>query len=193
MADETQNKLEILIVEDREENRNAAKQALENQVDIDFATNYEDGLKKMQTKVYAFGIFDLELPRKDGMQTEKLGFELETEAKKYVLDYALITAGIDHHDCKAAFVRYCFDYKSGRIDGEVMEDKEDPHKVYEGHELRAKNFQELTEIPKTNPEAWETVYEKLLEVNPNVKNLVESKKRYFDATGKMYMKREESK
>jgi response regulator RpfG family c-di-GMP phosphodiesterase len=182
MADKTQNKLEILIVEDREENRNAAKAALADKVSIDFAINYEDGLKKMQTKVYAFGIFDLELPRKNGMKTEKLGYSLSDEADKYALDHALITAGIDHHECKSAFVRYCWEEKIDDYCKKVLKptDRE--------YEIKLNGFHEMTEVPKTDPRAWQKVYTTLLATNSNVENIVESKKIYLKSTGKMYMK-----
>jgi len=189
MTNETQNKLEILIVEDREENRNAAKAALKDKINIDFATNYEDGLKKLQTKVYAFGIFDVELPRKDEMKTEKLGFELENEAYKYGLDYALITAGIDHHQCRSAFVKYYFDGKESK---DFAKKKKELRKYYDDHnsDIRARNFHEITEVPKTSPKAWERVYETLLEVSPNVKDMVKTKKKYLESFGKMYIMRE---
>jgi response regulator RpfG family c-di-GMP phosphodiesterase len=172
------DKLEILIIDDMEENRNAAKTALSDKADIDFATNYEDGLRKMQTKVYAFGIFDLELPRKQGMEPEKLGYNLADEANKQALDHALITAGIDHHQCKSAFVRYCWDEK---IDDWLKEHGKPTDREYE---IKLHGFNEMTEIPKNSPRAWQKVYEELIKCHN--KYAIKAKKKCFEISGKMF-------
>ena len=180
-------KLEILVVDDRAENIAAARTALKGKANVDVAMNYEDGLKKLESKVYAFGIFDIQMPRKEGMKTENLGFDLEKAAEKYALDHALITAGIDHHNCNAAFVRYCFDEKrnKGFEDACIKHGKTgyDSHT----HSMKAKNFHEITEIPKSNPRAWNHVYDVLIKEHPNVQEIFESKQRYFKTLGKMYI------
>jgi len=162
MTNETKNKLEILVVEDRAENIAAAKTALEGKANLDIAKNYEDGLKKIEEGVYHFGIFDLELPRREGMNTERLGFELENAAEKYALDYALITTGTDHRKSDAAFVRYCFDEKRNR----------------------ANNFEEITGLPKSDPRAWNEVYNSLVRGHKYIQDVFDAKQWYFKTTGK---------
>ena len=75
-------KIDILIVEDREENRRAAQKYFDmrNDVHADFATNYDEGMRKLQGGLYGVGIFDLELPRSEDREPEKLGFELAKES-----------------------------------------------------------------------------------------------------------------
>lgn len=141
--EETMTKsLDVLVVDDREENRQAARQYFSTRpgVKLDFAMTYEEGLQKIRGGQYNVGIFDLELPRTEGAEPEKLGFELAREATKYsLLPWAVMTAGIDHHRCQAAFVSYCWD------------GIKDPNS----------RLKEITEIPKTDPRAWQTVYERL--------------------------------
>ena len=79
--------LEILVVDDLAENRNAAKEYFSTlgNVKVDFAESYIEGLAKLQENVYAAAIFDLELPKLEGGKPEKLGFELAKEAAKYAV------------------------------------------------------------------------------------------------------------
>ena len=151
--------LEILVVEDREENREAAREYFNTRDDVhvDFATSYDEGLRKLQEGLYGIGIFDLELPRTEGAEPEKLGFELAREAEKYGMPWAVITAGIDHHQCEAAFVSYSW------------EGIKDPNE----------KLTEITEIPKkTNPRSWQIVYETLVKNTPNIAETVTARKRY---------------
>ena len=158
--------LEILIVEDREENRRAAQEYFDTRDDtrVDFATSYDEGLQKLQEGLYGIGIFDLELPKSEGAEPEKLGFELAREATKYAMPWAVITAGIDHHKCKAAFVSYS------------REGIKDPNK----------KLTEITEIPKTDSRSWQTVYETLVKNAPNIAETVASRERYKRFVGKPY-------
>lgn len=129
-------KLEILVVEDGEKNRRAAQEYFNsrNDVNVNFVASYEDGLEKLQQEKYDFAIFDLELPKTEGTKPEKIGFSLAEKAEKYNIPWAIITTGIDHHRCEAAFVSYFW---------------------------QQKKLHEITETPKTNQRAWKTVYEKL--------------------------------
>jgi len=154
--------LEILVVDDREENIMAAKKAFNKKnLIMDYANDYEQGLTKLQTKPYALGIFDLELPRRQGEKPEKLGFGLAEEAKKYYVDWAIITAGIDHHNCKSAFVKFHYDSPK-------------------------KEFEEITEGPKSDPATWYDVYTRLVLQYPGIEQNFESRKRCKEITGKMY-------
>ena len=162
-------KLEILIIEDKEENRKAAEEffSTRNDISVDFATTYNEGLKKLQEGFYAFGIFDLELPRTENAKPENLGFDLGREATKYLMPWAVITAGVDHHKCEAAFVGYCWDRNR----------KSDSYPT-----------REITETPKSNPRSWKKVYETLVEKIPYsyVSKMVKKRKSSKKDSGKPY-------
>ena len=195
-------KLEILVVDDREENREAAKKyfSTRKEVNVDFAETYNDGLKKLNEKVYAFGIFDIELPKNKAEKPERLGYGLGDEADKQSLDYVLITSGLDHHHVVSAYVQYSFEDKE-------LERKQNMKKSYDdaknrndkfamqnvlahstGRDIELIGFKELTETPKNSPNAWKQVYETLIAECPNAQAIFESKKRYFKNTGKMYQR-----
>lgn len=131
--------LRILIVDDREENLDAAKEyfdTVEN-IAVDFASNYEEAMQKLNNEKYDLAMFDLQLPRtKNSGDTEKLGFKLAEEAERYTIPWAVITMGIDHHQCRSAFVNYFYE----------------PNR----------EVHEITETPKTDPRAWERVFNSLL-------------------------------
>ena len=131
--------IKILVVEDTEECRKAAQKyfsTLEN-VHVDFATTLEEALQKLQKEKYDIGIFDRNFPKSQGGTPLEFGFELGKKVEeKHNMVWAVITAGIDHHNCIAAFVHYFWD-KEGKL-------------------------HEITETPKTNPKAWQKVYETLL-------------------------------
>ncbi|MBW2993503.1 response regulator, partial [Candidatus Woesearchaeota archaeon] len=137
---ETKRTLEILVVDDLEENRKAAQIyfAEVSDVHVDFAVTLEEGMQKLKQDRYDVGIFDLYLPKTEGIAPKPLGFDLAEEAERLLVPWAVITAGTDHHNCKAAFVHYFWD-------GEGV-------------------LHELTELPKTEPRAWEITYERL--INP---------------------------
>ncbi len=164
MKSEKNKPLEILIVEDREENRKAAMEYFStiSSVSIDFATTYEEGMRKIGEKVYAFGIFDMELPRTEGSKPEKLGYELVDKAAEYLLPWAVITSGIDHHKCKSAFLLF------------PWMDRKEP---VESWGFGFGQFK-MTETPKTSPNAWKTVYELLSRMyEDNIDELVKAKER----------------
>jgi hypothetical protein len=181
--------LEILIVEDKAENIAAAKIQLEkfkDNVTADFALTYEDGLKKMQEKIYFSAIFDLELPRTEGGLPEKLGFELAKFADSINLDYAIMTSGIDHHNCRSAFVM--FSYIRDGVPLKSVKEYSVPRESILG-------VIKMTETPKTSPKAWEKVINVLLYSNEedfaagpeyfeSLNASVEARKRYFEFTGK---------
>ena len=161
-----EKQLDILIVEDREENRRAAQEYfnMRDDVCVDFATNYNEGMRKLQGGLYGVGIFDLELPRNEEDEPEKLGFELAKEATIYAMPWAVITAGIDHHQCKAAFVSYSW------------EGIKDPNE----------KLGEITEIPKTDLRSWQRVYETLVTSILNTSEIVSARERYKKFVGKSY-------
>lgn len=132
----------VLIVDDKKENREAAAFFFKDiGVKVDFATNYSEGLKKLEKnwKKYQCAIFDKQLPLNENSKPEDLGFDLANKAQEYLLPYAIVTSGIDHHKCHAAFVSYFWDDNEGE-----------------------RKFHEITETPKNNPRAWEEIYKTLL-------------------------------
>jgi hypothetical protein len=129
-------KLEILIVEDREENRNAARQAFSKMegLSVDFASNYEDAIKQISLKPYGAAIIDLMFPRKSGETEQKLGDKLIVEAKRVCLPAVILTGGYFHGEKPLS--RIFFDeedliYGSGR----VTEDKTNPGAWLEAYSL----------------------------------------------------------
>lgn len=176
---ENEKPLEILVVDDRAENRMAAQEYFSTRTDVkvNFAASYCEGLQKLREGLYAVGIFDLELPRTEGAEPEKLGFELAKEAEKYMMPWAVVTAGIDHHRCTAAFVRYCWE---GIIN---------PSESITNTSEAAKNYsrgimQEITEIPKTDPRSWQRVYETLVENTPNIAETVATREMMYKLLGR---------
>jgi len=136
---ENEKPLRVLIVDDKEENLNAAKtyfDTVKNAI-VDFASNYEEAMQKLNSENYDLAMFDLMLPRtKNSSHTERLGFKLAEEAERYIIPWAVVTMGMDHHQCISAFVNYFY------------EPNRDVH--------------EITETPKTDPRAWERVFNSLL-------------------------------
>ncbi len=157
MEDKT---LEILVVEDREENRRGAQEYFDTitNVRVDFATNYNDGLQKLQEGSYAVGIFDLELPRTEGDEPEKLGFELGYEAQRLAIPYCIITGGRNHGIPATAIYPM-------------------------GNEKLCKITRQ--NVDKTYPEAWKNAYESILEACP-VDALLAARERYKKYLGKSF-------
>jgi len=174
---ENEKPLEILVVDDRTENRMVAQEYFNTRTDVkvDFATSYSEGLQKLREGLYAIGIFDLELPRMEGSEPEKLGFELAREAERYMMPWAVITTGIDHHNCKAAFVSYCW---NGLIDPSEA--------VRNNH--RRDIIREITETPKTDPKCWQRVYETLIGNTPDIAELVAAREMKYRMLGKGLIK-----
>ena len=96
-----EKQLEILIIEDTEENREAAKKACPEHLKLGFAEDYAEAVKEIESGKYAGLIIDLNFPRTKGQSPEQLGFEL---VKKYYpcLPYIVFTAGIKHHGTENA-------------------------------------------------------------------------------------------
>jgi len=160
------NELEILVVDDKSENRAGAKAYFDTRQDVrvDYATNYEDAERKIQEKPYAFGLFDVQMPRTDGKETEELGYKLAELAEKNTIDWATVTSGTTHGNIPGTFVKYCFTGLDTRGEGIGYE--------------------------KTNQNLWKAVYEKLLGEHPSIRMLVRAKQRYFQVVGKNPIKLE---
>lgn len=98
------NKIEVLIVEDREENRKAAKEYFDTRddVNVDFATNYNEAIEKLEKNLYAAVILDIEFPKEEGYEPTKLGLELGKELfGKFKIPYLYLTGGYFHNEPKA--------------------------------------------------------------------------------------------
>jgi CheY-like chemotaxis protein len=150
MEEKKMEKLEILVVDDLEENRIAAKQYFDSiGIKVDFAVDFESGKEKLEQKDYYFAIFDLEMPNKEGKLGD-FGYELEKFAfDKYKIPSAVLTG-------KMA------DKSHGVISSILMDGK---------HQGSAPI--------KTDVEAWEKTY-KTIEEHWKPQYLWNSKKQYND-------------
>ncbi len=129
--------IKLLIVEDREENVNAAKQYFSSMpnVEVEFASDYEQGLEKLMKGFYAGAILDVELPKKAGMEPEKLGYDLAQKAMECKTPHVLLTGYFHHGDISKVLLEddnCCL--KSGPV--------------------------------KSNPAAWEIAYIELSKIAP---------------------------
>jgi len=153
--------LEILVVEDREENRIGAQQYFSKIAGtrVDFATNYNEGLQKLEEGLYAVGIFDLELPRTEGDTPEELGFMLGQEAQRLAIPYSILTGGKNHG------VSATITYPMG---------------------VERLSIVTRQNVDKTNPEAWKVAYESILEAYPDVTAILAARERYKRFLGKSF-------
>jgi hypothetical protein len=92
------DKIKLLIVEDREENREAARRNFQydKDVSVTFGVDYEGGMQEIRKKIYDAAIFDVEIPRSSGSTPEPLGYDLAREALEQGMAVAIITTGTDH-------------------------------------------------------------------------------------------------
>ncbi len=165
MITETMKKnLEMLIVDDREENRNAARAFFETQPDlqVEYASDYEQAMKMLNEKIYDCAILDVELPKKQGEPVERLGTALGKEAEDLAVPFVYLTAGTYQHggtfSCALIYLDdFCLEHNSGTRTEE-----------------------------KTNPEAWKEAYEKLKSLYGYPEMLRKSKERHLRATGRAY-------
>ena len=145
----------ILVVDDREENRAAAKSyfGTRSDVEVDYATDYEEAISNLEKELYAGAILDVNFPRKQGCEPEKLGFELGKELNtKYRIPHVFLTAGQTEHHGKWGSV----------LLGEEASVRSTKDKVY--------------------PQAWQTAYETLLELNPDIPVILAARKRLRELT-----------
>lgn len=148
-------KIQVLVVDDREENRNAAAEYFKTRedVNVDFAETYEQAIKMLNEKVYYYGLFDLELPRKEREEPEKLGFDLAEKADNFMTPWAIITAGMGHgcseEERKCALATFFLD----------VDDPKEDHRLSKGKSIQ------MTSKRKTNPLSWQVVFEFLEEMN----------------------------
>jgi CheY-like chemotaxis protein len=93
-------KYKIFILDDKQENIDAAVSALSEFADeIKTAKNYEEGTEVLKTFEADIAFIDMNFPRSAGGEDEKLGEEFRKEflqAKN--IPHAIVTGGIDHGD-----------------------------------------------------------------------------------------------
>lgn len=155
-------KIQVLVVDDREENRNAAAEYFKTRedVEVDFAESYTQAMEMLNKKVYYYGLFDLELPKKEGDEPEKLGFDLAEKADDLMMPWAIITAGRGHGRTEEEMQCANATHFLGDIDKTPREFILKPSKsnpTYEKVYLSTKR--------KSNPISWKLVFECLEEVN----------------------------
>jgi len=156
--------LNVLVVDDDPENLDAAKQYFHTRKDVrvNYSTNYHHAKQMLESKVYAFALFDYQLPYEAGMEpSEEYGLHLASRATLQALPWALITSGLGHHHKTSAFVRYAW--------------------------TGTPEFHEIMDTPKDSTDAWKEVYETLEKNTPNIHEIVTAKKRYLKHVHKMYV------
>ncbi|MDD5433148.1 MAG: response regulator [Candidatus Pacebacteria bacterium] len=154
-------KIRILVVDDKEENRKAASEFFSSQnMEVDFATSLEEADEKLDNHVelYHGAIIDLELPVPGGI-VEKVGFFLAKKAQNYGLPSVVLTAG-DHH---------------GPI-SRIFDEDEIPFEIGPA---------------KNTPAAYKLAFEVLLKLCPmeSMIEIFESRKRYKERVKKQYQTR----
>jgi hypothetical protein len=163
-------KLEILVVEDMEENIEAAKEFFDQlgKFSVDYATNLEEAKELLKKKDYILGIFDLDLPLiPGGKVVEKAGLELGRIAarKKENMFYVYYSGGFYHGGPRT----YVF--------------------LSEESVLRSKP--DFDTYSKESSRGWEELYEKLVEIGKKAETpgsreeLKRSLERYIKEVGKL--------
>ncbi len=109
-------RIEILVVEDREENKRAAQEYFNTREEVhaDFATSYDEAMQKLESKAYHGAIL--------GAKTEKLGTELGKQLEKSFTPYVFLSGGYFHHDRPMAKV-FLDEFCARKNIGKTVEDK----------------------------------------------------------------------
>lgn len=155
-------KVRILVVEDREENRRAATDyfVTKSDLEVEFATNLKEAIAQIEQKVYGGAILDIEFPRDSGREPEELGIELGMQMDmtngKYRIPHVYLTAGDHHGPIGRIFTdEFCYEHGVGAI----------------------------TTRSKSTSEAWQEACRQL-EQPFGLQPIWEAKLRYQRATGK---------
>jgi len=168
LLDKKSEKFKILVVDDKKENIMAAKQFFDSlgKFSVDYVTNLEDAKKKLESGNYVLGIFDLDLPVKEGGDVaERAGLELGKIAReKENMFYVYYSGGFFHRTPRT---------KVFTSEKDVLENKADV----------------LIEdtYSKDSPQGWKELYEKLVNAGKPTpekrEKMKESLKRYYRVTG----------
>jgi len=95
-------KLNILIVEDRQENIDAARKFFDTrqELKVDFAQTYQEAIRQLEEKVYAGAILDIHFPREPNGVEERIGIELGVQLDmaegRYRTPHVYLTSGYHH-------------------------------------------------------------------------------------------------
>jgi len=163
----TNKKLEVLVVEDRAENRQSAKEFFDHlgKFSVDYATNLEEAKKKLMSKDYILGIFDLDMPVKEGENVlEKAGLELGGIAREKNMFHVYYSGGYFHGTPRT--------------------------RVYLSEEGVSKN-QDFDTYSKESSRGWGELYEKLvaigkeIETPESIEALKRSLERHIKDVGKL--------
>ncbi len=149
----------VLLVDDAEENRNAALEYFRTREDvvIDFARNYLEAVYMMEKNFYDFALIDLEIPFREGENpgSRKLGLDLAKEAESYRLEWAIVTSGVFVHNRQnKSFVLYGWFRIPDLNEIQHIDKKRLDPLSYDF------NFQVYNEL-KNEPSLWKKVYETL--------------------------------
>lgn len=153
--------LEILIIEDRAENREAAKKARPEDMNFSYARNFNEGKKEIESGKYDGAIIDVQMPKDEGQETEILGYELADLATEYAVPRVILTSF--HH--------------SGHDWGLVQLDE------IEGLSVLGRTH------PKSDPRSWTRALNLLQEI-ADMHAMRRAKERYQRGTGKPFRRNE---
>jgi len=157
-------KLKILIVEDKQENVDAARKFFDTkpEIEADYAQTYQGAINLLEQNLYAGAIVDINFPREPGKSEEIIGLELGEQLNiakgRYRTPHVYLSAGFDNHrNQPLAFIYYdkwCYENKSA---------------------IQTKS--------KACPEAWAEAFERL-QGSVGLDAIMAAKLRYQKVTGK---------
>jgi len=162
-------RIKILVVEDQLENLKAAKKFFNHigKLSVDYVTNLEEAKKKLMNEDYFLGIFDLDIPVKEGERVaEKAGLELGTIAReKKNMFYVYYSGGFFHGTPRTT--------------------------VYLSEKAVLRGQPDFDTFSKESPRGWKELFNRLLQFSKegqtreNRKRLKDSIIRYIKFTGKI--------
>ncbi|MDP1815772.1 MAG: response regulator [Leadbetterella sp.] len=117
--------MKILIVEDREENIQAATKALSNAHQLIIARNYQEGIEALKKHSPVIAIIDMHFPMNNGGAEEKLGCKFKEEvifSMKVPIPVITMTSG-KHREVPSSDIH--FEIRFQQNQGAIG-----PHRVY---------------------------------------------------------------
>jgi len=160
----TNQTLEILVIDDKKENRKAASDFFSTQGDlkIDYAFDYQSGLKKLHEKTYDGAVIDVQMPYKTGEEAHEYGILIGRAAEDLAVPFVFLTSkNYEHNGTQRGSAIYsdefCLTNDKGKITAE-----------------------------KTTPKAWADAYSELKSVLGTPEMTRKAKERYIQVNGRFY-------
>lgn len=150
--------MRILIVEDLPENVEAAKKALEKTHSLDIVKSYEEAKALLDENIYSAAILDLNFPKQEGGEPEKLGFMLEIQCFARNIPCVVLSATT---------------HSGGNLGPVVSR----IYKKEESIELTKSVFDTIDLPKKCHPDSWKMAFKYLRMIAPNMEEVARAKKR----------------